>query len=146
MNTRYFTLRTHLLSIGVCSALLASTLLTKDVYATSPPTITETQAHSPSTNSSASQSPLLTSASTTNTALSNAAQQGLTLYQQQKYGLALPFLLEPSANKNATVQTALGHIYSMGVGTQADYAEALHWYEKAANQRTPMAPRYTAYL
>lgn len=76
----------------------------------------------------------------------DAKTEGIRLYQEKKYIEALPYLNAPDAQKDPLVQSALGNMFSMGLGVDVNQEKAFDWYLKAAKQNNAMAQLYVAYM
>ena len=55
-------------------------------------------------------------------------------YSRQDYAEALPLCRPLAEQGDAKVQSNLGFMYQNGQGVAQDYAEAVKWYRKAADQ------------
>ena len=71
-------------------------------------------------------------------------QTTIKLYRKRNYADAFAEFLHYSEH-NYYAQYYLGEMYYHGKGVSVDYAEALMWYEKAANQGYCDAPYKLAY-
>ena len=133
MQTGLFRPFRHLAAI----VLIASALLPlhAEVNGQNPSGTTDTEKSAPpsATQKPASETPV------------SPAEEGIRLYQKRQYAKALPYLMAPDAQKDPLVQTALGNMFSMGLGVDADPGKAFDWYRKAAKQGHPVAQLYTAY-
>jgi hypothetical protein len=61
-------------------------------------------------------------------------QQGESLYDQKRYGEALPHLQAAAQQGHPRAQFRLGWMYGQGEGVEKDEAQSAYWYEKAAQQ------------
>ena len=58
------------------------------------------------------------------------------LYENGKYDLAFPVLLSSALDGDMLDQFRVGVMYHFGYGVSQDYAEAVKWYRKAAEQES----------
>ena len=67
-------------------------------------------------------------------------------YDRSSYATALKVWLPKAQEGDAAAQTYVGEIYEKGLGIQADYGLAVHWYQKAAAQNYSRAMINLGYL
>lgn len=59
-------------------------------------------------------------------------RQGLDLYEQKKYGEAMPFIREAAEAGHKDGMTVLGAMYLFGRGVEHDGQKAEYWLKRAA--------------
>lgn len=86
--------------------------------------VTTRQVKSSSANLSAQRSKVL----------DDLYQKGQSLYYEQEYVKALPYLKKAAEQGKADAQSYLGRMYEYGDGVEQDYKQALEWQVKSAKQ------------
>jgi uncharacterized protein len=71
-------------------------------------------------------------------------EDGAAAYDRADYATARRLWLPLAEGGNADAQTMLGIIYEEGQGVSQDYAAAVTWYRRAADQGHPDALFYLA--
>jgi uncharacterized protein len=69
-------------------------------------------------------------------------EDGAAAYNRADYATARRLWLPLAEGGNADAQTMLGIIYEEGQGVSQDYAAAVTWYRRAADQGHPDAQFY----
>ena len=62
------------------------------------------------------------------------AMDGLTLFQNERYSEALPYLKSAATYGDVTSQRLLGYLYLGQNGVKKDFHQAMKWFKKAAEQ------------
>ncbi len=65
--------------------------------------------------------------------------EGLAAYERGDYETAVREFKSLAEQGNALAQSILGGMYDEGQGVPQDYAEAVRWYRRAAEQGLPSA-------
>ena len=72
-------------------------------------------------------------------AMAGPLEDGRAAYQRGDYGMAMRLLRSPRANHVAEAQRDMGLMYAQGQGVKQDFAQALIWFRKAADQGDDLA-------
>lgn len=72
-------------------------------------------------------------------AVAGPFEDGITAYKEGDYATARRLLRPLAEQGDARAQFSIGAMYTLGQGVPQDYAAAVSWYRKAAEQGEPSA-------